>query len=39
VCAGFESVIVETNFCSEIQKPQDGLDILSDLEPVLRAGE
>lgn len=35
--AGFDGVIVETNFCSEIQKPSDWLDLLGTLQPVLDA--
>jgi len=37
--AGFEGVIVETNFCREIDKPSDWLDILANLAPVLEAVE
>lgn len=33
--AGFEGVIVETNFCQEIKTPQDWLKILASLGPVL----
>jgi probable F420-dependent oxidoreductase len=35
--AGFEGVIVETNFCSEIDKPSTWLEILAGLGPVLEA--
>jgi probable F420-dependent oxidoreductase len=35
--AGFEGVIVETNFCREIDKPSAWLDLLAGLGPVLEA--
>lgn len=35
--AGFDGVIVETNFCSEIRKPSDWLDLLSTFQPILDA--
>jgi probable F420-dependent oxidoreductase len=35
--AGFEGVIVETNFCREIETPEDWLKILASLRPVLDA--
>jgi probable F420-dependent oxidoreductase len=36
--AGFEGVIVETNFCREIISSEGWLKLLSDLGPVLEAG-
>ncbi|NMH98262.1 TIGR03619 family F420-dependent LLM class oxidoreductase [Pseudonocardia acidicola] len=36
--ADFEGVIVETNFCREIEAPEDWLKILASLGPVLEAG-
>ncbi|MCR5976340.1 TIGR03619 family F420-dependent LLM class oxidoreductase [Gordonia jinghuaiqii] len=35
--AGFEGVIVETNFCSEIDTPRAWLKILADLGPLIDA--
>ena len=35
--AGWEGVIIETNFCAEIDKPADWLDLLAGLAPVLEA--
>ncbi|PWI10408.1 LLM class F420-dependent oxidoreductase [Streptomyces sp. NWU339] len=34
---GFEAVIIETNFCSDITSRQDWLDKVADLQPVLDA--
>lgn len=36
--AGFEGVIIETNFCSEIDSAKAWLAMLADLAPVLSAG-
>lgn len=36
--AGFEGVIVETNFCREIDSPAAWLTMLANLKPVLEAG-
>jgi len=36
--AGIEGVIVETNFCSEIESARDWLNLLERLQPVLDAG-
>jgi probable F420-dependent oxidoreductase len=36
--AGFEGVIVETNFCREIQSTDDWMRLLSGLTPILDAG-
>jgi probable F420-dependent oxidoreductase len=36
--AGFEGVIVETNFCRAVTTPAEWLDLLSELKPVLDAG-
>jgi probable F420-dependent oxidoreductase len=36
--AGFEGVIVETNFCSQIDSGKAWLGLLADLTPVLEAG-
>ncbi|GLZ15933.1 hypothetical protein Acsp04_61680 [Actinomadura sp. NBRC 104425] len=36
--AGFEAVIVETNFCSDITSPQAWLDKVASLAPILEAG-
>ncbi|WP_019873737.1 TIGR03619 family F420-dependent LLM class oxidoreductase [Sporichthya polymorpha] len=35
--AGLEGVIVETNFCSEIDSPAAWMSLLSGLEPILKA--
>jgi probable F420-dependent oxidoreductase len=35
--AGFEAVIVETNFCSDITSRQDWLDKVASLQPILDA--
>ncbi|MDX6235096.1 MAG: hypothetical protein QOH68_4263 [Nocardioidaceae bacterium] len=37
--AGFEGVIVETNFCSEIDSASTWLSVLSDLKPLLAAAD
>jgi hypothetical protein len=37
VSAGLDGVILETNFCSEIESPADWLAILADLAPVVQA--
>lgn len=37
--AGFEGVIVETNFCREITSAQEWLTLLGDLGPILDAAE
>lgn len=37
--AGFEGVIVETNFCPEIDSPASWLDLLASLRPVLDAAQ
>lgn len=36
--AGFEGVIVETNFCRAVTTPSEWLDLLSELKDVLDAG-
>ncbi len=36
--AGFEGVIVETNFCREISSPEEWLKLLGDLGPIVEAG-